>query len=114
MSLFELIDIAFSLKYKPNSSKYCPVEFILSYAHSFTAYISHHKNKDTTDSQFIGSKHLSDLNISKGFLGFSPFILLTASKSIIQDTKCKGSYLPIDKKIVKISSGINLQYSVIL
>lgn len=60
--------------------------------------------------QFVGGKYMFDLNISRDVRSHL-FKLPIASKSIIQFTKCKGAYLPIDKKSIKISPEINLQYS---
>ena len=72
--------------------------------------IPHDNNDETNRYLSINDNILYDLNISRDVRSH-PFILPTASKSIIQDTKCKGSYLPIDKKSVKISPEINMQYS---
>lgn len=73
--------------------------------------IHQNENDGTANSQSIGGSILYDLSISRGILGFSPFILPTASKSKIQDKKCKGSFLPIDKNDVIIPKEIDFQYS---
>lgn len=68
-----------------------------------------YQNENVTQS--IGSNILYDLSISRGILGFSPFILPVATKKRIQGKKCKGSYMPIDKNDVIISKEMFLQYS---
>lgn len=69
-------------------------------------------NKDETDNNSsINGNILYDLSISIGPRFFPPFIVPTATKDIIQEKKCKGSYLLIDKNNVKVSAEINLQYS---
>lgn len=73
--------------------------------------ISHYKKTYTTDGQFVRGKYLTDLTISWGDWGILSWIILTASKNRIQDTKCKGSFVNIDRKTVIIPPEMNLQYS---
>lgn len=73
--------------------------------------IHQNENDGTTDIKSVGGKFLYDLSISRGTLGFSPFFLPTASEYRIQDKKCKGSYLPIDKNDIIIPKYTDLQYS---
>lgn len=74
-------------------------------------YIFHNNATEAANIQHIGDNYLSDLTVSADDIGRISWKILTASKIKIQDTKCKGPFLPIDKKDVKIPLETNLQYS---
>ena len=74
-------------------------------------YILHNKVAEAANIQHIGDTYLSDLTVSADKIGMISWKIPTASKIKIQDTKCKGPLLPIDKKDIKIPLETNLQYS---
>ena len=61
-------------------------------------YILRYRDNEASDIQYIGDKYLSDLTISADKIGRISWKILTASKIKMQDSKCKGPFLPIDKK----------------
>lgn len=76
--------------------------------HDFDIYQK--ENEEPTNQQYIGDKILYKLSISRDILNEPLFAILTASKSRIKDTKCKGNYLWRYKNMVKLLPKINLQY----
>ena len=89
-----------------------PSEFMKRIKNSSTLWnVNILNNKDETNkNSSINGNILYDLSISIGPRFFFSSIVPTASKEKIQEKKCKGSYLPIDKNNVKISPEINLQF----
>ena len=75
-------------------------------------YILRYRDNEESDIQYIGDKYLSDLTISADKIGHISWKILTASKIKIQDSKCKGPFLPIDKKDIKIPLETNLRYCI--
>lgn len=74
-------------------------------------FIFQNKDNEGSDTRSLGGNNVYDLRLTPN-IHFQPFILPTASKSKIQEKKCKGSYLPIDKNDVVIPKDMNLQYNI--
>ena len=74
-------------------------------------YILHNEVAEAANIQLIGDNYLSDLTVSADKIGMISWKIPTASKHKIQDSKCQGPFLPIDKKDIKLSLETNLQYS---
>lgn len=74
-------------------------------------YILHNEVAEAANIQHIGDTCLSDLTVSADKIGRISWKIPTASKHNIQDSKCQGPFLPIDKKDIKLSLETNLQYS---
>lgn len=76
-------------------------------------FIFRNKDCETSNNQSLGGNVLLyDLRVTRNIRIPQLYVILpTASKCIIQEKKCKGFYLPIDRYNVKISPEINLQYN---
>ena len=75
-------------------------------------FILPNRDNEANDNKYIGYNYLSDLTISTDKIGRISWKILTASKSKILDKKCKGPFLSIDKKDVKIPLETKLRYSI--